>query len=99
MGRGASGPQGIRVNTVSPGPALTPWWTDEGGAADIIAGATGPDRDAVLERGAAEMMSLTTGRLTDPQEVADVVALLASPRSASTTGADFAVDSGFLKEI
>ncbi|NKZ04893.1 SDR family NAD(P)-dependent oxidoreductase [Actinomadura latina] len=92
-------PQGIRVNSVSPGPVRTAWWTDEGGAADIIAGATGSDRDAVLDGGAAEMMSLTTGRLATPQEVADVIALLASPRSASTTGADFAVDSGFLKEV
>ncbi|TDD79517.1 SDR family oxidoreductase [Actinomadura darangshiensis] len=92
-------PQGIRVNTVSPGPVRTPWWTDEGGAADIIAGATGSDRDAVLDGGAAQMMALTTGRLADPQEVADVVALLASPRSGSTTGAEFVVDSGFLKEI
>ncbi|WP_067799516.1 SDR family NAD(P)-dependent oxidoreductase [Actinomadura formosensis] len=92
-------PQGVRVNSVSPGPVRTPWWTDEGGAADIIAGATGADRDAVLDGGAAQMMSLTTGRLAVPQEVADVVVLLASPRSASTTGADFAVDSGFLKEI
>ncbi|MFJ2030687.1 SDR family oxidoreductase [Streptosporangium sp. NPDC087985] len=40
-----------------------------------------------------------TGRLVEPQEIADVVALLASPRSASTTGADFAVDGGFLKQI
>ena len=42
-------------------------------------------------------MALRTGRLADPREVADVIALLASPRSASTTGADFVVDGGFLK--
>ena len=35
------GPQGIRVNTVSPGPVRTPWWTEEGGAADIIAAQAG----------------------------------------------------------
>jgi NAD(P)-dependent dehydrogenase (short-subunit alcohol dehydrogenase family) len=92
-------PRGIRVNAVSPGPVRTPWWTDEGGAADIIAGATGSDRDAVLDGGAAEMMALTTGRLAAPQEVADVIVHLASPRAASTTGADYAVDSGFLKEL
>ncbi|GAA2620942.1 SDR family oxidoreductase [Actinomadura fulvescens] len=93
------GPQGIRVNTVSPGPVRTAWWTEEGGAADILAGATGADRDAVLTKVAPEMMNLTTGRLVEPQEVADVVALLASPRSASTTGAELAVDGGFLKEL
>jgi NAD(P)-dependent dehydrogenase (short-subunit alcohol dehydrogenase family) len=92
-------PQGIRVNAVSPGPVRTPWWTDEGGAADIIAGATGSDRDAVLDGGAAEMMAHTTGPLAAPQEVADVIVHQASPPAASTTGADYAVDSGFLKEL
>ncbi len=90
-------PQGVRVNTVSPGPVVTPWWTDEGGAGDIIAAQAGSDRESVIATVAPEMMQLSTGRLADPQEVADVVALLASPRSASTTGADFAVDSGYLK--
>lgn len=93
------GPQGIRVNVVAPGPVLTPWWTDEGGAADIIADASGSTREEVLASGAAEQMALTTGRLVDPQEIADVIVLLASPRSASTTGAEFVVDGGQLKEL
>jgi NAD(P)-dependent dehydrogenase (short-subunit alcohol dehydrogenase family) len=91
--------QGIRVNTVSPGPVRTAWWTDEGGAADIIAAQAGTDRDSVMDTVAPEMMKLTTGRLADPQEVADVITLLVSPRSASTMGSDFVVDSGFLKAI
>jgi NAD(P)-dependent dehydrogenase (short-subunit alcohol dehydrogenase family) len=91
------GPQGVRVNGVCPGPARTPWWTDEGGAADAFAAQTGSDRDTVLSTLAPEMMQLTTGRLVEPQEIADAVALLASPRSASITGTELVVDSGFMK--
>jgi NAD(P)-dependent dehydrogenase (short-subunit alcohol dehydrogenase family) len=92
-------PQGIRVNTVSPGPVRTPWWTDEGGVADLIAAQAGTDREGAMATVAPEAMSLSTGRLADPQEVADAVALLVSPRSGSTTGADFAVDSGYVKAV
>jgi NAD(P)-dependent dehydrogenase (short-subunit alcohol dehydrogenase family) len=90
------GPQGVRVNSVSPGPTLTPWWTDAGGAADIVGGWTGTDTEQVVSTLAPEMMALTTGRFASPQEVADAVAFLASPRSASTTGAELVVDSGML---
>jgi NAD(P)-dependent dehydrogenase (short-subunit alcohol dehydrogenase family) len=93
------GPQGVRVNAVSPGPVLTPWWTDAGGVADMLAEQSGTDRDGVLATLAPQMMALTTGRLVSPQEIADAVVFLASPRSASTTGADFAVDAGYLKAI
>jgi NAD(P)-dependent dehydrogenase (short-subunit alcohol dehydrogenase family) len=44
-------------------------------------------------------MQLTTGRLAEPQEIADAVVLLASPRSGSTTGAPFVIDSGWIKAI
>ena len=93
------GPRGVRVNTVSPGPVRTEWWTKEGGAADVLAQATGSDRDTVLEKSAAVMMNLTTGRLIDPQEIADAIVLLASPRSASTTGSDVVVDAGLRKAV
>ena len=36
-------------------------------------------------------------RLATPQEIADAVVLLASPRSASTTGTQVVVDASFLK--
>jgi NAD(P)-dependent dehydrogenase (short-subunit alcohol dehydrogenase family) len=90
-------PQGIRVNGVCPGPVLTPWWTAEGGAADLFAAHIGSDREGVLTTVAPEMMQLTTGRLAEPQEIADTVALLASPRAASTTGTEVVVDCGMMK--
>lgn len=91
------GAQGVRVNSVCPGPVNTPWWTDEGGAADIIAAQPGADRATVMTVEAPAMMALVTGRLAEPQEIADAIVLLASPRSASTTGAEVVVDSGLLK--
>jgi NAD(P)-dependent dehydrogenase (short-subunit alcohol dehydrogenase family) len=45
----------------------------------------------------AEVVARAVGEFGDPREIAFAVAFLASPPSASTTGADFVVDSGMLK--
>jgi NAD(P)-dependent dehydrogenase (short-subunit alcohol dehydrogenase family) len=93
------GPQGVRVNTVSPGVTRTNWWTDEGGVADTFADALGIDHDTLFTKALPEMLALSTGRIVEPQDVADLVVLLASPRSRGTNGAEFVVDGGQLKEL
>jgi NAD(P)-dependent dehydrogenase (short-subunit alcohol dehydrogenase family) len=91
------GPQGVRVNGVCPGPTLTAWWTEEGGAADVLAEQTSTDRETVLSKLAPELMQLHTGRLVEPQEIADAVLLLVSPRSGSTSGTELVIDGGMVK--
>ena len=87
------GPRGIRVNTVSPGPVSTRLWLGDSGVAATVAGASGTNPDAVAQAAAAQAV---TGRFTRPEEVADLVLLLASDRTANVTGADFVIDGGLV---
>jgi NAD(P)-dependent dehydrogenase (short-subunit alcohol dehydrogenase family) len=88
------GPQGIRITSVAPGPVATDLWLGEGGVADVIGAATGAGADAIRAQATAGM---PTGRFTTPREVAAIVALLASPRTANVTGADWVIDGGLIK--
>ena len=90
------GPDGIRVNTVSPGPVATDLWLGADGVAQTVARETGAAA-ADVERGAASGM--VTGRFTRPEEVADLIAVLASPRFANLTGADIVIDGGMRTTI
>ena len=88
------GPKGIRVNCVSPGQVSTDLWLGEHGVAATIADATGVDAETIRTTAAA---AIPTGRFTTPQEVATLVTMLASDRTANVTGVNYVIDGGLIK--
>jgi NAD(P)-dependent dehydrogenase (short-subunit alcohol dehydrogenase family) len=92
------GPQGVRVNTVSPGATRTALWESPDGYGAALAGALGVEHEQLLAQLPAGT-GMTTGRLVKPGEVAALVAWLASPHAASVTGADYVIDGGAVKTV
>jgi NAD(P)-dependent dehydrogenase (short-subunit alcohol dehydrogenase family) len=90
------GPRGVRVNTVSPGPVATDLWLGDHGVAKTVAHATGDNAADVAEHAAGQSV---TGRFTRPDEVADLVLLLASDRTANVTGTDVVIDGGLISTL
>ena len=88
--------RGVRVNCVSPGPVETDLWLGKQGVAEKIGAATGAAPDAVRKGAEA---GIPTGRFSRPDEVADVVTVLASPRFGNVTGAEFVIDGGMRPTI
>jgi NAD(P)-dependent dehydrogenase (short-subunit alcohol dehydrogenase family) len=81
------GRHNVRVNSVCPGPIYF-----EGGAWEMIKGTNQKFYDATVRQ-------IPSGRLGTPEEVARVVAFLASPAASLLTGANVVADRGYTKGI
>ena len=83
----ALAPQGIRVNTVSPGAVYYP-----GGNWEAI-------KAAVPQLFEGTLAQMPMGRFGEPEEVARAIVFVASPACPYLTGANLVVDGGFTKRV
>ncbi len=87
------GPFGVRINTVNPGPVNTDRW---GGLEEAFARDKGVSRERAHELAVG---SIPFGRICEPEEVASLVAFLASPRASFIHSAHIPIDGGQRKAL
>ena len=88
--------RGVRVVGVAPGPVNTPLWLGPTGVAATVAARAGSDPQKVVDETIAE---IPIGRFTTPEEVADLVAVLASARAGTITGTTIRIDGGITPSV
>jgi len=84
-------PKGVRVLTISPGMVKT-------GAADTYLQAAAAEAGTSVAEATENLMKdqggIPMGRLAQPQDVAELVGFLVSPRGSYLTGANYIIDGG-----
>jgi NAD(P)-dependent dehydrogenase (short-subunit alcohol dehydrogenase family) len=89
-------PKGVRVVRVSPG------WVETDGAVGLVnelAAKQGSDYDGARKMLMDSLGGIPIGRPAKPEEVADLVAFLASPRAGSITGTEYIIDGGTVPTV
>lgn len=84
-------PKGVRVVRVSPGWIASP---NSNGLALRIAEEAGIGYDEAVQVIMKSLGGIPLGRPAEPQEVADLIAFLASDRASSITGTEHVIDGG-----
>lgn len=86
-----AGPSGVRVVSVAPG------WVETEASTRLIgrlAEEMGGEADAARRALMQSLGGIPLGRPATPEEVADLIAFVASPRAASITGVEYVIDGG-----
>ena len=86
----------MRVNTVSPGVVGSPLWRDPQGFGARLAADNGVGHQEFLAA-IPEQFGMASRRITEPEEVAALIAFLVSDAAANIIGADIVIDGGTLK--
>ena len=90
------GPKGIRVNTVAPGYTET---QAAQGMVNEIAQRTGSSPESARQRIMDALGGIPLGRPNRPEEVAELVAFLASDRASAINGSEYVIDGGTIPTI
>ena len=88
--------KGVRVNSVAPGFIRTD------GAEHLLArrmSEGGITREAALDDLMKVLGGIPLGRPAEPEEVAEVIAFLASDRASAVTGAEYIIDGGTVRTL